>query len=941
MFMPDRWIVLKIRFEGPFVLIGFLAPDSKLKTFSALWENGTALAFKNELSDLRELVLKEAARLPSQREGPHAISPVPIPLFLDFPVGVEQRLYEYVAASLVNLGAPLRFQLVLLHRGTWIRRRLLRLPIRIQTVGTAAETISWTIRSAGWYLGRPTVEKFGIRFTSGDTYTADQDIVIGNTSGIMRSIAARPLAHRPRLVLNWGTSLPDQVPQVPSGVALCEIEGDESSVVAAVYQLIFGLIHDFPLHEAVASSQRTTPTRQRLIADPRSNQSLRILDALESAKREGIRWETKLGPVFTAAANKMKFPEEIVERAAGHIRSFVGDFKNFERETHGLEPLADLESNIANWRSQADRVISPLRLSRRRVFSLRESQNRSVDAALERLETEPLLQSLPKNSTLKSAARYQLRLHIGNRLVDSIVAGKIPSIDPLLSDPEDARGHELEFLLQPKDFDVLSRRAQRFYLPLAGSSDPVYFTIRAPLQALDAASLRILLYYRNHIVQSFLLTAEIAEEERGSNSPESLKVSLEFTRTKRFTNLDELGPRRLSIAINQGPNATHDVSFKGTKVDEGKVRLDPYTFDDKLIALRKSLKEATAEPSDPTIARAYPQVNDGDLAPAMAADVLRDLAIKGKELYDALFDRAAAQNEKLRSDLVDVSKTEDKRLQVVRYDLDYVFPWTILYDYKLPRDRRQAAFCLGRLRSTNGDITPCGHKSDSGVYCVRGFWGIRHQVEELLGKGSLTDSHVSLPTKLAAIRIVADQELPQAKELEKGLTGEVGKNAVTAEPIDEEELITLLWKIPPERPALLIVLGHMEEQDERIRLVRDQKWLSRAELADRAHEEREAWNQPRSVVLLMACDSAAGTLKTVNNFVIAFNTAGAAAIVGTECIVDSKLAAEFAQEISIAMLKDKVRLGAAITKFRRTSLQRGNPLAFVFNAIGDVDLRIQ
>jgi hypothetical protein len=75
--------------------------------------------------------------------------------------------------------------------------------------------------------------------------------------------------------------------------------------------------------------------------------------------------------------------------------------------------------------------------------------------------------------------------------------------------------------------------------------------------------------------------------------------------------------------------------------------------------------------------------------------------------------------------------------------------------------------------------------------------------------------------------------------------------------------------------------------------------------------------------------------------VVAFNTAGAAAIVGTECIVDSKFAAQFAQEISVAMLRGKIRLGAAITSFRRTSLQHGNPLAFVFNAIGDVDLRIQ
>lgn len=177
--------------------------------------------------------------------------------------------------------------------------------------------------------------------------------------------------------------------------------------------------------------------------------------------------------------------------------------------------------------------------------------------------------------------------------------------------------------------------------------------------------------------------------------------------------------------------------------------------------------------------------------------------------------------------------------------------------------------------------------------------------------------------------------------MENFLKKEVGTSAVSTGPADGRQLIELLWEVPPVRPAVLIVLGHMEEADERIRLVRDKNWLSRAKLDERSQKEKEAWDEPRSIILLMACDSAATSLKTVNNFVIAFNTAGAAAVVGTECIVASQLAAQFAQHVSIAMLKDHLRLGTAITEFRRASLQRGNPLAFVFNAIGDVDLRIQ
>src|SRR5260221_7624328 len=117
-------------------------------------------------------------------------------------------------------------------------------------------------------------------------------------------------------------------------------------------------------------------------------------------------------------------------------------------------------------------------------------------------------------------------------------------------------------------------------------------------------------------------------------------------------------------------------------------------------------------------------------------------------------------------------------------------------------------------------------------------------------------------------------------------------------------------------------------------------FFSRATLSER-NKTPAPWGQPRPIVLLMACESAATSVKTVNNFVTALNTAGASAIVGTESIIDSRFAAEFARFITVALLKDKQSLCEAITAFRRESLQKGLPLAFTFNAIGDVDLKIQ
>jgi hypothetical protein len=99
----------------------------------------------------------------------------------------------------------------------------------------------------------------------------------------------------------------------------------------------------------------------------------------------------------------------------------------------------------------------------------------------------------------------------------------------------------------------------------------------------------------------------------------------------------------------------------------------------------------------------------------------------------------------------------------------------------------------------------------------------------------------------------------------------------------------------------------------------------------------DTWQTPRPIVFLMACESAVTTVATLNDFVTAWNGAGAAAIVGTEAVVDSELAAACAAEI-VQTLWNGATLGEAFSGFRKKLLEGGNPLGFLFQAIGDVDL---
>jgi len=580
--------------------------------------------------------------------------------------------------------------------------------------------------------------------------------------------------------------------------------------------------------------------------------------------------------------------------------------------------------------------------------ALREGQHRFVDIALERVETDPLVSSVEKGYVLAKGARYRLRIHIGNRLADSLLMGETPPLDPLLPDPEGEKGHTLEVAVQGKDFQVLSPPVQELYLPLIGGSEPIYFTIRTPAVR-GKATARICVYCKNHLLQSFLLGADVADsEERGSR--EALGVRLEFSRTARFTNLDDLGARALSINVNHdGATSTHELMVKGDNA-AGELSLLPMTFDREMEEFRRILLEATFDPQNSSRARNYPEVPPGAIPSPDVSAIVRKLAKKGNELYRAVF-RRAGHNAQLQKALQAIRERSDETLQVVRLDENFLFPWSMVYDYDVPEERAgmpPKPVCLGVTTDNAGAVVRCAHHHQSfDGYCANGFWGVRHYIEELLATGQEDALKTVQPLRGAgAIRIVADQNLPEATLLAKKLQKAIGDTEVVIGPEDDALLIDMLWKKPPERPAVLIVLGHLETQtianepdSPRIVLVPGSKWLTEQKMSQR-FQQNLAWDQPRTLVLILACESAATKAETINDFVTAFNAAGSAAVIGTECIVFSRLVARFAEEVTLALWKGTA-LGKANTEFRRRLLAAGNPLAFVFRSIGDADLTIQ
>ena len=993
-FVPDIWQTLRLRYSDLLAQCTYSDSLGRKRTFR--WrrrEITSAVAFPARGSfefsrDFARLTQTLVQDMPNSRWHEYFSDTAPLGIFVAAPSSISIKDVEAELSNILTGVLPSeRIQCVQLSPSKAMSRTPLRLPLNILAAGEMAQIALSDLKERRWFGGSDQVKEFGIRIQSErevsretlSTFAADI-VVTDDTDHLFDDIRKVREQRRPRLVILLGKDFREPSEwKISPGVALLMLPDPASDKSLPVFlkAFVYGVVHDFPLHAALKSAilEEHPESIPLLIADPHSNQSLRIMDALIDLRRQSDRLQATLPtfnfqPLFERAE---AVRGSKLEGRLPSIRTRISDLRSpaqenefgsilseatgaqkipayFSRESNGLIPMAEVNARFATFadaESLSRRFVKGMVRDQGISQLLRAHQQRFVDVAIERLETDPLLGYLDGFNSLKTNALYQLRVHVGNRLPDSIVVGKEAPIDPILPATKDPRGHQLEFTVQAKDFSLISEQTQKAWLPEFGATTPVYFKIRAPKSS-GTKHLRICVYSQNYLIQSYEFSADVAEDEypRAKPETESLYARLEYSRTDRFSDLERFHPRRLSIGANSnGNSSTHQLIVKSDQTS-GDLTLFPGTYDWQVKKFRATLEAATIDPRNPNVSRVYPAIPDGQAPASDVAQIFRDLAKQGRNLYDAVFGKAARG--KLRKSLVQIAQTSDEKLQVIRFDENFVFPWAILYDFALPDEiygQPGAPVCLGVKIDAAGTSVACDHTNKDNVYCVNGFWGVRHFVEEILGQGTSTNPTIDRAIS-DAIRVVADPTLPGAYSLIQNLTASIGALLVKEGPIDPDQLLDLLWVAPPTRPTILIVLGHLTKEDivgqpegPRVELVANSTWLLQKKISERAGLDADGWCQPRTVVLMMACDSAATEVATVNDFVTAWNTAGAGAIVGTECIVGSNLAAEFAESVTKGLWGGKT-LGETMTAFRRDAVKQGNPLGLVFHAVGDVDLTV-
>lgn len=724
-------------------------------------------------------------------------------------------------------------------------------------------------------------------------------IVVFEASQLKRAVAATyagiPGAATPALMLVLGTngSLLVRLHHAPEGAAV--LAARHSSASDLLCEIVTQIGLDVPLERAIRKAAQVAIKpggSALLIMDHAVNDALRVGDAAECMEMEAeLAWGPRAGPPGASSRRLWDL------FAPAPIPESFGRF--------GPRPL---DINLLH-------------------ATYREGDSRRVK----------------RGTTLKSGTPYLVEVHVGTRLGTSIIRGESIEGGPVRGTRSEA--DVLDVVLQGKEIAVESGNTRQLVVPPQNASRMIFFVVRTPAKT-GMASMRMVVYRRNQMLRSYLIQAQITEQEVEFEAPDrGVTATLDFSFNKDLEQWEEgsktegiavPGPV-LTLAVNQDPQGTHSILAKGSE-GAASFSITESGVSENLRKFRDLLLEAsyvTLGKEKKVTQRRWTE------EPSEASDqYIRRLADFGCELYRSYLNNTAPG---LRETLKTIRRNSDEVISIVRIDERFAFPWPVLYDMHLPTGWTRKV-CYGELEPG----VPCGHGADSRAYCIRGFWGYRHRIEELIGNRESKDTVSNVVKLPGSLQFLHDASIPPLEAKDPGHVLAALSGAQPAQPKDGDALLDQLWNVAS-RPSMFVVFGHLtaepkegEPTGTRIPIpgTSPQEWLMSRQILEYL-DDHDPWSDRNPVVVLLTCDSMATNPATLTDFVVAFHRARAGAIIGTECLAFSDCVSRFSQRFFPLLWERGIPLGEAMTEVRRALLQKGYPLAFIFSAIGRADLRVR
>ncbi len=603
---------------------------------------------------------------------------------------------------------------------------------------------------------------------------------------------------------------------------------------------------------------------------------------------------------------------------------------------------------------------------------------------------------LDAHERLRRGEVYQLGVQITPDGDVQYTFGRVPILEEIFKWDTATEGAWVQVGLTGLDFEVLSAPLQEIWLPRIGPSELVYVPVRTA--ATSAARLRIVLYYRHQVIQSLRVAAIVAdaagEALADAAAANALGAALSL-RAEDCPRLRGLGhARRVEYSLGLSPadvetrperalsivandlDGVPVVTVNGPELFETRTNND---LPKRVLDVRAALTRVAFPPIPgvPASQALYAfgaggQRNAGTEAQFKAA--LRELAIAGWRLYDAIFRRDTRQR------LAAVLSGSDKTIHVAHVLLEKAIPWAVVYDRQIDPGMRVDAqgaavahdTCLAAL-APDGTLreTTCGthpecllHPSHidrcrragqpvpdpASIACPLPFWGFRHIAE--MPPQQVGPTQAAIPGQRTTIRVSGTAHLLA------GLNLGLATAAQHAQELDALLVagVTATWKAKASTRDAII--QHLKDQE--LDLVyfycharggiadpaADPPYLEFEDTATRRVEQitsdaldADPWTHS-PLVMLNGCGTAGFSPDALSPFVIKLvQDRGAAGVVGTEIPVSEGLAAETAITFLSAVLSGQ-QAGPALLATRRSLLAKRNPLGLVYVLYGPADLEL-
>ncbi len=512
-----------------------------------------------------------AARLPVIREGPYGGHQVPLAVLVQLPPGTPwPSVWEDRMRHLLRTVGLADQRYTLAAAVPEFSLAAFDLPFNIGVVGPDAGPLTAALPSL---LGSvsPTDLEYGIRirplgpFPPGPL-TPDLDILVAPSTSLPEVAGSGRTGPRLIILANpMGAAESLTVDEVPAGSSLLAFPPGTSATAADLArQVLWALTHDWPLHEAVlvacrrAGLSNTQQAGLRLMTSAGALDGFRLLGPFEQMRgraREVIRYRR-------TAVERPSPPgtDSPIEQAVHWAGEAVAEF---HRESDGFSELVRANAALDRARPSMEALVRGVAgLTPAQRSELEENQGRKVAIWVEH---DPMTMgryrasALHHGSVLGRGQRYLVNVGVGIDWPTDLVSPDTPALDPILPPVDGKDGHELTVTVFSATTKVLDQPSKSLWLGRLGPSLPVLFLVETPRRR-RTTQLRVVLYHRGHILQSFQLTARLASEEGDVSG--GLAVEQEFSRRERLSDLDGLPERQLSVVTNDDAEGAHALMFE-------------------------------------------------------------------------------------------------------------------------------------------------------------------------------------------------------------------------------------------------------------------------------------------------------------------------------------------------------------------------------------------